>query len=260
MGDKISLTLDTRDVHGKKVAKLRQQGIVPAVIYGPGMDPVSVQIENGAMTKLYRQAGTYTPVHLSVAGKKRIAMIKDIDRDPVRGTIRHVSFHAVKANEPVIAEIPIHLTGEGESEAEKNGLIILQNLDKIEVKALPMDLPEAIEVSIVELKEAGEKVTLGDAKLDEGVEFVEHESGHGDDDDEEKPTVADLMVASVWEPAALQAANEAAAGDATDESEVESDNGEDTDQSSQDTEGMPGGKGQDEPKQSNVDAAKADDK
>lgn len=260
MGDKISLTLDTRDVHGKKVAKLRKDGIVPAVIYGPGMDPVSVQIEDGVMTRLYRQAGTYTPVHLSVAGKKRIAMIKEVDRDPVKGTIRHVSFHAVKANEPVTAEVPIHLVGEGESEAEKNGLIILQNLDKIEVKALPMDLPESIEVSIVELKEAGEKVTLGDAKLDEGVEFVEHESGHGDEEEEDKQHVTDLMVASVWEPAALQAANEAAAGDATDESEVESDNGDDTDQDSQEHEDKPGGKGQDEPKQQSVDAAKADEK
>ena len=66
------------------------------------------------------------------------------------------------------------------------------------------------------------------------------------------------MVASVWEPAALQAANESAAGDATDVSDVASDNGEDTDQNSQAPESMPGGKGQNEPKQSNVDAAKAD--
>ena len=148
--------------------------------------------------------------------------------------------------------------GEGESEAEKSGLVILQALDKIEVKALPMDLPEAIEISIVGLKEAGEKVTLGDATLPEGVEFIDHDSGHGDDDEEEKSHVTDLMVASVWEPAALQAANESAAGDATDVSDVASDNGEDTDQNSQAPESMPGGKGQNEPKQSNVDAAKAD--
>lgn len=258
MGDKLSLKLDERTVHGKKVAKLRKDGMIPAVVYGPGVEPISVQVEDGIFTKLYRQAGTYTPVHLTIGSKKKIAMIKDVDRDPVKGSVRHISFHAVKANEPVVAEVPIHLIGEGESEAEKNGLIILQALDKIEVKALPMDLPEAIEVSIVELKEAGEKVTLADAKLADGVEFVEHDSGHGDDSEEEKPHVTDLMVASVWEPAALQAANEAAAGDATDESEVESDNGEDTDQGSQAPEDMPGGKGQDEPKQSNVDATKAD--
>lgn len=225
MGDKLSLKLDVRTVQGKKVAKLRKDGLVPGVVYGPGIEPISVQVAENVMGKLYRQAGTYTPVHLSIDGKRKIAMIKEVDRDPVRGSIRHVSFHAVKANEPVIAEVPIHLVGEGESEAEKNGLVILQTLDKIEVKALPMDLPDAIEVSVLEMKEAGDKVTLADAKLADGVDFVEHESGHGDEEEDEKPRITDLQVASVWEPAALQAANEAAAGTAEDESEVESENG-----------------------------------
>jgi len=225
MGDKLSLTLDERTVHGKKVAGLRKEGLVPGVVYGPGIDPVSVQIEDGVFTKVYRQAGSHAPVHLTIGSKKSIAMIKDVDRDPVKGSVRHVSFHAVNAKDPVIAEVPIRLVGEGDSEAERAGLIVLQALDKIEVKALPMDLPEAIEVSILALKEPGEKVTLGDATLPAGVEFVEHDSGHGDEDDEEKTHIADLMVASVWEPAALQAANESTAGDAEDESAVESENG-----------------------------------
>ncbi len=225
MGDKLSLKLDERTVHGKKVAGLRKEGLVPGVVYGPGIDPVSIQIEDGVFTKVYRQAGTHAPVHLTIGSKKSIAMIKDVDRDPVKGSVRHVSFHAVNAKDPVVAEVPIRLVGEGESEAERAGLIVLQALDKIEVKALPMDLPEAIEVSILALKEAGEKVTLGDATLPEGVEFVEHDSGHGDEDDEDKTGIADLMVASVWEPAALQAANESTAGDAEDETAVESENG-----------------------------------
>ena len=225
MGDKVSLKLDERTVHGKKVANLRKEGLVPAVVYGAGIDPISVQVEDGVFTKVYRQAGTHAPVHLTIGSKKKIAMIKDIDRDPIKGSVRHVSFHAVNAKEPVVAEVPVRLVGEGESEAEKAGLVVLQALDKIEVKALPMDLPEALEVSILGLKEAGDKVTLGDATLPEGVEFVEHDSGHGDEDESEKTHITDLMVASVWEPAALQAANEAAAGDAEDEAAVASENG-----------------------------------
>lgn len=255
MGDKLTLKLDVRKAQGKKVAKLRKEGFVPAVVYGPGIDPISVQAPENVIEKAYRQAGTYTPVHLTIGSKRKIAMIKDVDFEPVRGTIRHVSFHAVKASDPVNAEVPIHLVGEGESEAEKNGLIVLQALDKIEVRALPMDLPEAVEVSVLGMKEAGDKVTLADATLPEGAEFVEHDDGHHEDD-EEKPHITDLMVASVWEPAALQAANEATAGDAEDESEVESENGEDTPQDSQAEESKPGGKLQDEPKQSNVDANK----
>ncbi|MCB9820080.1 50S ribosomal protein L25 [Candidatus Nomurabacteria bacterium] len=230
MGNKTTLSLDERKVHGKKVAKLRSEGLVPGVVYGAEMEPISVQVAANVFDKTYRQAGTYTPVHLNIGSKKKIAMIKEVDIDPVRGEVRHVSFHAVKASDPVVAVVPVRLVGEGESEAEKNGLVVLQTLDQIEVKALPMDLPEAVEISILGLKEAGEKLTLAAAELPEGVEYVEHDDGRVDEEleeGEEKPTILDTMVASVWEPAALQAANEAAAGDAEDESEVESENGGD---------------------------------
>lgn len=225
MGNKVELKLDERDVHGKKVAKLRQDGLVPGVVYGAGIEPISVQVAENVFGKAYRQAGQHAPVHLTIGAKKKIAMIKDVDLDPRKRTVMHVSFHAVNATDPVIAEVPIRLVGEGESEAEKNGLIVLQTLEKIEVKALPMDLPDAVTVDITGLKEAGEKVTLADATLPEGVEFVEHESGHGDEDEEDRPHITDLQVASVWEPAALQAQNEAAAGDADEETEVEAENG-----------------------------------
>ncbi|OYW85045.1 hypothetical protein B7Z17_03025, partial [Candidatus Saccharibacteria bacterium 32-49-10] len=196
------------------------------------------------------------PVHLTGA-KRRIAMIKDVDMDPVRHEIRHISFHAVNVNEPVVAEIPIRLVGQGESEAEKVGLIVLQSLEKIEVKALPMDLPEAFEVSIVDLKAEGDRITVGDITVPAGVEIVEHDDGREEEEGEEQQTVLDLVIANVYEPAALEAANEAAAGDAEDETEVEADNGADTPQEGvQDAESRPGGKGQDEPKQSNVDSGK----
>jgi large subunit ribosomal protein L25 len=256
MGEKITLTLSPRELHGKKVAKLRREGLVPGVVYGAGFDPVSVQIDAVVLEKTFRSAGKHHPIHITVDGKKRIAMIKDVEHGAVRRGLRHVSFHAVKASDPVVAEVPIHLIGEGESEAEKAGLIVLQALDKIEVRALPMDLPDAVEISIVNLKEAGEKVTLADAKLPEGVEFVEHDDGHHEEEDEERPSITDLQVASVWEPAALQAQNDAAAGDAESVDDVEADNGGDTDQDSQLEETRPGGKGQDEPKQSSVDASK----
>jgi large subunit ribosomal protein L25 len=259
MGDKINLKLDLRTAQGKKVKQLRRDGIVPAIVYGPGVDPMSTQAEYNVIEKVVRQAGRHTPVHLTVDGKKKIAMIKDVDIEPVKSRVRHVSFHAVKQNEPVVAQVPIRLVGEGESEAEKAGLIVLQALDSIEVRALPLDLPEALEVSIAELKEAGEQVTVGDIELPETVSLVDHSAGHEttEDEEDETPKLTDLVVASVYEPAALEAANEAAAGDATlDTTEVEADNGGDTDQDSQEEETRPGGKLQDEPKQSNVDANK----
>jgi large subunit ribosomal protein L25 len=254
MGDKINLKLDKRELQGKKVKLLRKDGLVPAVVYGPGVEPINVQAAHNVLEKVVRDAGKHSPVHLTIDGKKKIAMIKDVDSDPVKSQIRHVSFHAVKQNEPVTAEVPIRLTGEGESEAEKAGLIVLQSLDKIEIRALPLDLPEALEVSIVELKAAGDHVTVGDIDLPANIELVERVLGP-EENEEDAPRVTDLVVATTYEPSALQAANDAAGGDAEDESEVESENGSDEDPAAGPAEeDMPGGKGQDEPKQSNVDA------
>ncbi|MBC7459203.1 50S ribosomal protein L25 [Candidatus Saccharibacteria bacterium] len=229
MGDKITLKLDLRELQGKKLRQLRRDGIVPAVVYGAGLEPINVQAAQNVIDKVIRDAGKHTPVHLTIGAKKEIGMIKDVDSDPVKGLTRHVSFHAVKQNELIIAEVPIRLVGQGESDAEKAGLIVLQAVDHIEVRAFPMNLPEALEVSIANLKEAGEQITLGDITLPENVSFVEHLTGHEEEDDE-APKLTDLVIASVYEPAALEAANDAAAGDATIDTEVESDNGADTEE------------------------------
>lgn len=209
MGDKINVTLQTRELQGKKVARLRKEGLVPGVVYGHGFEPILVQSEYNPLDKVVREAGRHSPVYADIDGKKRLTLIKDIDRDPVKMRIRHVAFHAVKANEVVTAQVPIRLVGEGESEAEKAGLIVLQAVESIEIKAKPADLPEALEVSIVELTGVEDKILLGDIPLPKGVEFADVEQD------------LELVIANVYEPAALEAANEAAAGDATEETEAE---------------------------------------
>ena len=217
MGDKINVTLQARTLQGKKVAQLRKEGVVPGVIYGQGLDPILVQSPYSELDRVVRKAGRHTPIHVTVDSKKKIAMIKDVDRDPVKARIRHISFHAVKANEVVTAEVPIRLVGEGTSEAEKAGLVILQAIEQIEIKAKPADLPEALEVSLEGLVSTDDKLTLADITLPSGVEFADIEQD------------VELVVANVYEPAALQAANDAAGGDVEEAGaeEVPADNGED---------------------------------
>ncbi len=207
MGDKITITLQPRDVRGKKVTRLRKSGIVPSIVYGQGFDPILVQSEYVALEKVLREAGKHSPVHLTIDGKKRISLVKDISRDPVKSLITHVSFHAVKANEIVTAEVPIHLVGEGESAAEKAGLIVIQAIEVVEIKAKPADLPESLDVSVASLATVDDKILLADITLPAGVEYADAEQD------------LELVVANVYEPAALEAANAAAAGDATEDSE-----------------------------------------
>jgi large subunit ribosomal protein L25 len=244
MSNDISLKLDERTVQGKKVTQLRASGQVPSVVYGGKSDPIHTQSPLVETTKVAHAAGKHSPVHLTIAGKKKLAIIKDIDIDPVRHQVRHIAFHTINQNDIITTEVPIHLVGQGESAAERAGLVVLQAIEHIEIKAKPADLPEALELSILELTTTEDKLTLADITLPNGVEFAELEQD------------TTLVVANVYEPSALQAANEAAAGDAEDTADVEAENGADTPQDSQSEESKPGGKDQKEPKQSNVDANK----
>lgn len=240
----ITLKLDERTVSGKKVAALRQDGLVPSVVYGGQSDPISTQSSLVETTKVANAAGKHSPVNLIIDGKKKLAIIKSIELHPTKHHVRHVSFHTIKQNDVITTEVPIHLVGLGESEAEKAGLVVLQAIEHVMIKAKPASLPEALELSIAGLATTDDKLTLADITLPKDVEFNDNEQDQ------------DLVVANVYEPSALQAANDAAGGDATDESDVASENGEDTPQNSQAEEANPGGKLQNEPKQSNVDANK----
>jgi len=236
----ISLKLNERTKVGKKAAELRKEGLIPSVVYGGKGDPMTTESPMVETAKVAHAAGKHTPVHLTIDGKKKLAIIKAIDMHPVKHTLRHVAFHTIKQNEPLVAEVPIVLVGMGESEAEKAGLVVLQAIERVDVKALPANLPESLEISIVMLATTDDKLTFTDIKLPSGVEFANVEQD------------MDLVVANVYEPSALQAANESAGGDAEDESAVEAENGADTSQNTQPEETRSGGKGQDEPKQANA--------
>lgn len=211
----ISLKLQKREIEGKKVAKLREDGLVPSVIYGGHQEPIKAQSSVVDTTRVVREAGKHTPVNLTIDGKKRLAMIKSVDYDPVRHVVRHVAFHAVKQNDVIEAEVPIVLLGVGESPAERAGLVVLQALERVQVKAKPAELPEALELSVENLTTTEDKLSLSDIKLPEGVVYADNEQD------------LELVIANVYEPSALQAANEAAGGEAEPEEaeEVEAENG-----------------------------------
>ena len=213
-----SLKLDKRTAQGKQTAKLRADGYIPSVVYGADEEAIMAQSLQVETDKVVKEAGKHSPINLTIDGKKKLAIIKSIDIDPVKRRLRHVAFHIIKSDDVIETEVPIILIGRGESIAERAGLVVLQAIDKLEIKAKPADLPEALEISIADLATAEERITVGDIKLPAGVEFA------AVDQDME------LVIANVYEPSALQAANEATGGDAEPEAEVEvpAENGEET--------------------------------
>lgn len=208
--DTITLKLTERKELGKAVKALRREGFVPANIYERGKESVPVSAPFLEITKVYQQAGKHHPVELTVEGKKHLAMIKDVDLDPVKNTIRHVGFHAVKRNEKVEAEVPVKI--DGEIPAERISLLVLQNLDTVMVEALPANLPDELLVPGEKLAEEGDKVTVADIKVPEGVEIL---------------TDPETMVADVQMPRDQIAEADAALAEQKTADEVESDNGTD---------------------------------
>lgn len=212
----ISLKLDPRTVDGKKAAKLRLSGYVPSVVYGGHSKNIMTQSRIVETRKAIHAAGKHTPVHLVIDGVKKLAIVKTIDIDPVRHELRHIAFHTIRQNDIITTEVPVILTGKGESAAERAGLVILQAIESIEVKAKPANLPESIEISILDLATEDDKIVVGDIKLPSGVEFADVEQD------------MELVIANVYEPSSLQAENDAAGGEANDVSEVKAENGSET--------------------------------
>jgi large subunit ribosomal protein L25 len=202
MSNNMSLKLDERIATGKQVAGLRKLNIVPSVVYGGSNEPISTQSALVETTKIAHVAGKHSPIDIVIGGKKTLAIIKSIDMDPVKHVLRHIAFHTISQNEKIVTEVPIILTGLGESAAEKAGLVVLQAIEHLEVRALPADLPESLEMSIIGLTTDEDKLTVADITLPKGVEFADHEQD------------MELVIANVYEPSALQAANDSAGGDA----------------------------------------------
>jgi large subunit ribosomal protein L25 len=256
--DSITLDLETRTVTGKAVKHLRREGQTPAVIHDHGKPSLHVQGSSMAMQKVWQAAGKHHPVELKAGDQSFTALIKDASFDPRKHQLTHVVFNAVDKNQKVDAEIPVrprYAEDNESSPAERNSLIVLSQLESVQVKAIPTKLPEFLEYDAEKLVEIGDSVTVADLTIPEGVELVT------------EPTHS---IATVFEPSALAAANDAAGGDAEEgeEPEVEGEEGAEgaeseggeAKQEGSAGEDKPGGKGQDEPKPSSVEAAKEDKK
>ncbi len=168
----ISLALEERTIIGKGLSNLRSTGRVPAVIHDHGKDSIHVSADFIAITKAFANAGKHHPVNLTIGSSKHLALIKDVDFEPTKHTVRHVVFQAIKQNEAVEAEIPIVFKADAEIPAERASLLVLKQLDHVQVKALPKDLPDELVVDPSSLTVTGDHLTVADLIIPAGVTLL----------------------------------------------------------------------------------------
>ena len=174
--EKIKLTVEKRKVTGRKVKALRQQGILPANIYGKKEKSLAVQLEAKSFLPVFKEAGETSLIELKVADEKEVrpVLIHNVQFHPVEETPLHVDFYQVDLKEKVTTKVPVELICESPAIKDKIGILI-QPLSEVEVEALPADLPEKIEVDISGLKAVGETVLVGSVKVSEGVKILTDE-------------------------------------------------------------------------------------
>ncbi len=167
---KIELNAQVRTVLGSKVGQLRKSGLVPAVLYGKDQEPISLQVPQRDFNKTYHAAGESTLVYVTVDGKIYPTIIHDIARDPASDAVIHADFYKVNLSEKIKTNVPVVFSGE--SQAVKDGGILVRNVNELEVEALPTDLPHEITVDISRLVKFGDQLLLKDLNLGSKVHLT----------------------------------------------------------------------------------------
>jgi large subunit ribosomal protein L25 len=171
--DNIELVAHKRDLLGKKVRFLRRKGITPVSLYGNGVESSALQIETPALRKALAKAGKTSLVSLKVGTSKRLhmAIVREIQRDPVKGELLHVDFYQVRMDQKLKIEVPLVLTGKAPAVKEFGGILV-QEMSSIEVECLPSNMPHSIEADISGLLQLDQALHVKDLQVGDGVNIT----------------------------------------------------------------------------------------
>lgn len=164
----ISLQASKREETGKRSKRLLSAGILPAVVYGPKQEALSVSIPLREFEKALKKAGESSVIELSGLDAPLQVLIQEVDRDPVTNTPRHADFYAIEKGAKV--EVAVPLIYIGESDAVKAGASLVKVLHELEIEASPANLPHDISVDISVLVSVGDQIHVRDLIIPAGVE------------------------------------------------------------------------------------------
>ncbi len=164
-----NLSLSRRTVTGKKVKRLRKQGILPVHMYGSGIDSQSLQAEAGELRRILPRVGTNIPVSVAVDGSddENICFVREVQRHPVTEDLLHVDFIRVDITQTISAEVPITLIGN--APATQQGGTLLQPLTSLLVEALPMNIPASVEADVSGLDDFEKSIVVSDIVVADNV-------------------------------------------------------------------------------------------
>jgi large subunit ribosomal protein L25 len=169
--ERVVIKAEERDVVGKQVRALRRDGKLPAVVYGFGIEPISIILDAHSASRILAKATSSSLVTIELAGKQYPTLVREKQYDFIRNELIHVDFLAVSMTEKITANVGIVVEGTAPSVREFNAIIV-NSLTELEVECLPADLPERFIVDISGLAEIGDGIYVRDLTPPANVEFL----------------------------------------------------------------------------------------
>jgi large subunit ribosomal protein L25 len=171
----LTLSAKLRTELGRQTLELRQNGLIPAVLYGPGVANKNVVVDSKEFVKLFRQSGKSSLVALKIEGEQNdfMILVNDFDTDPLTSNVIHVDFYQPDLTKEIEAEVPLVFIGESAAVKDLGGTLV-KNISDITVKALPADLPREIKVDITRLKTFEDMILVRDLPVGDKVELLKN--------------------------------------------------------------------------------------
>jgi large subunit ribosomal protein L25 len=163
----VTLQIEKREIRGKKLQKLREEGKLPAVVYGPKHEPMGIMLDKGVFERLLKTAGESTVITLEGAGEEIEVLVHEVSFNPAKGGVEHVDFYAIEKGKEITVHVPLEFIGE--APATKTGGSLTKVLHEIEITCKPNALPQHIEVDVTGLDNFEKQIHVKDLTIPAGV-------------------------------------------------------------------------------------------
>ncbi|MCJ7824917.1 MAG: 50S ribosomal protein L25 [Anaerolineales bacterium] len=167
----LTINAKERKTIGKQVKALRREGFLPAVMYGAGVEPLALELDEKVASRVLANVSGSTLIDLKVGKNTHKVLVREFQRDVIRRDILHIDFLVVAMDGLIRAVVPVVLFGEAPAVEDFEGVLV-SGLSEIEVEALPSDLPEQLTVDLAALVTMNDEITVGDLVLGERVTLI----------------------------------------------------------------------------------------
>ncbi len=166
-----ALAVKPRDIK-ESPEMLREQGVVPAVFYGPKEKSTPISVDAKTLERIWREAGETTIVKLTGAGDEHDTLIHDVQLHPVTGVLLHADFYVLEKGKKIKLKVPFEFVGV--APAEKAGHIIVKTMHEMEIEVAPQDLPKSLSVDLSKLEKVGDHITAGQVPVPASASLITH--------------------------------------------------------------------------------------